>query len=160
MFVATKDHAGYIVSPETCAVIRGMVGQGSSSKATSGFEDECRNRIDLQTIFVDVPCWQVAESDLTSQRVYDSPYKDVTITAAFAGPQGQSIAREAFWCGQKTGKRDDKCAAGQRGKARIKEIRRMRKQERSGFQSMSVGLLLVGATYPLCRGKQWGLPAS
>jgi hypothetical protein len=61
---------------------------------------ECALRLGMNSLSSDVPCWKVAEIELTSQRVYDNPYKDVTITVAFAGPQGQRIVREAFWCGQ------------------------------------------------------------
>ena len=54
----------------------------------------------MKSLSSDVLCWKVAEIELTSQLVYENPYKDVTITAVFAGPQGQSMVREAFWCGQ------------------------------------------------------------
>jgi hypothetical protein len=54
----------------------------------------------MNALSADVPCWNVVEIDLTSKIAYDNPYKDVTITATFAGPQGQSIVREAFWYGQ------------------------------------------------------------
>ncbi|MCY2928723.1 MAG: DUF4038 domain-containing protein, partial [Planctomycetota bacterium] len=47
-----------------------------------------------------VTMWRVTEISLVSKRAYANPYKDVTITATFTGPRGQTIAREAFWCGK------------------------------------------------------------
>jgi hypothetical protein len=47
----------------------------------------------------DVPQWRFAELDFTAQRAYANPYADVTVTATFTGPQGQTLVREAFWRG-------------------------------------------------------------
>ena len=48
----------------------------------------------------EVQCYRIAEIGLSSERSYENPYRDVTVAVAFSGPQGQVIAREAFWCGE------------------------------------------------------------
>jgi hypothetical protein len=47
----------------------------------------------------DVPQWRFTELDFEAQRAYANPYADVTLTATFTGPQGQTVVREAFWRG-------------------------------------------------------------
>ena len=43
--------------------------------------------------------WKVAEIELVSEREYGNPYADVQVSVAFAGPNGQTLMRDAFWYG-------------------------------------------------------------
>jgi hypothetical protein len=53
---------------------------------------------------LEIECWNVAEITLSSKESYENPYTDVTVSATFTGPQGQTIYREAFWDGRNTWK--------------------------------------------------------
>ncbi len=54
----------------------------------------------MQAKSAEVQCWNVSEVELESTKSYDNPYKDVTITATFSGPRGETLVREAFWHGK------------------------------------------------------------
>ncbi|MDR2932086.1 MAG: DUF5060 domain-containing protein, partial [Oscillospiraceae bacterium] len=44
--------------------------------------------------------WQVTEFQVTSnQAMYENPYFDVDVTATFIGPNGETVARPAYWLG-------------------------------------------------------------
>ncbi|MFC1672062.1 DUF4038 domain-containing protein [Planctomycetota bacterium] len=49
---------------------------------------------------VRVECWKIAEIDLVSARVYDNPYRDVSVSIVFTGPEQRRITRDAFWYGK------------------------------------------------------------
>ncbi len=50
----------------------------------------------------EVQRWNIVETELTAVQPHAEPYRDVTVRAIFTGPEGQTVAREAFWDGGST----------------------------------------------------------
>jgi hypothetical protein len=48
--------------------------------------------------------WEVYEITLTTTNTYSNPYKDVTLSATFNGPNAKEIIIEGFWDGRNTWK--------------------------------------------------------
>ena len=46
--------------------------------------------------------WQRWEQTLTSSKEYGNPFKDVTVSVAYSGPDGTTFNSLAFWDGEKT----------------------------------------------------------
>lgn len=46
--------------------------------------------------------WTISEIELNAARAHPNPYRDVTVSAVFAGPDGRTVQREAFWDGGTT----------------------------------------------------------